>query len=183
MSWPGQECFRDPTPISRDYVLASHAPADRLGLFVVDRYGNREMLYLDPAIGSMCRHAASAGVSAAGLSALDPQAAEEELGQFTLADVYQGLGPRCRGARSSTSAYARRSAPRWNNCPTASSARTTPLFQDFYATPVHLVTGPYGWPSYVAKASLGTVPVEPDGSANFYAPAGKVLYFEVLDEN
>ncbi len=56
-------------------------------------------------------------------------------------------------------------------------------FQDFYATPIHKVTGPYGWPSYVAKASLGLVPVEEDGSASFYAPAGKVLYFQVLDEN
>ena len=30
---------------------------------------------------------------------MDPQAAEEELGQFTVADVYQGWSPRCRGAR------------------------------------------------------------------------------------
>jgi hypothetical protein len=40
-----------------------------------------------------------------------------------------------------------------------------------------------GWPSYVAKASLGTVPVEEDGSVNFVAPAGKVLYFQLLDEH
>ncbi|MFV2069619.1 MAG: hypothetical protein ACC645_21855, partial [Pirellulales bacterium] len=53
---------------------------------------------------------------------------------------------------------------------------------DWYATPIHKVAGPFGWPSYVAKASLGIVPVEPDGSAHFYAPARKVLYFEVLDE-
>jgi hypothetical protein len=40
-----------------------------------------------------------------------------------------------------------------------------------------------GWPSYVAKASLGTVPIAEDGSANFVAPAGKVLYFQLLDEH
>jgi len=38
-----------------------------------------------------------------------------------------------------------------------------------------------GWPSYVAKASLGTVEIAEDGSANFLAPAGKVLYFQCLD--
>lgn len=38
-----------------------------------------------------------------------------------------------------------------------------------------------GWPSYVAKAALGTVPIADDGSANFLAPAGKVLYFQLLD--
>jgi hypothetical protein len=38
-----------------------------------------------------------------------------------------------------------------------------------------------GWPSYVAKASLGTVKIAEDGSVNFLAPAGKVLYFQLLD--
>jgi hypothetical protein len=93
-----------------------------------------------------------------------------------------------------------------------------PSFQDFYASPIHLVTGPpqsyttrtanslqahafrqgsatpgadgttiiterNGWPSYVAKAVLGIVRIAEDGSANFTAPAGKVLYFHLLDEN
>lgn len=52
---------------------------------------------------------------------------------------------------------------------------------DWYATPTHLVSGPFGWPTYVAKGDLGIVPVEEDGSASFLAPAGKVLYFQVLD--
>jgi len=56
-------------------------------------------------------------------------------------------------------------------------------FQDWYATPTHKVTGPHGWPSYVAKGDLGIAPVEKDGSASFYAPSGKVLYFQALDEN
>ena len=54
-------------------------------------------------------------------------------------------------------------------------------FQDYYASPTHLVQGPYGWPTFVAKASLGLVPVEADGSASFDAPSGKVLYFIALD--
>jgi hypothetical protein len=33
----------------------------------------------------------------------------------------------------------------------------------------------------VAKASLGLVPVQEDGSASFEVPAGKVFYFEILD--
>jgi hypothetical protein len=34
----------------------------------------------------------------------------------------------------------------------------------------------------LARMSLGTVPVEPDGSAYFEAPVGKELYFQLLDE-
>ena len=53
----------------------------------------------------------------------------------------------------------------------------------WYASPVDLVGGPFGWPSYIAKGVIGTVPVEADGSANFLAPAQRVLYFELLDAN
>ena len=34
-----------------------------------------------------------------------------------------------------------------------------------------------------ARAVLGTVPVEPDGSAHFLAPANKMMYFQALDEH
>lgn len=32
------------------------------------------------------------------------------------------------------------------------------------------------------KRIIGTVPIEPDGSVSFYAPAGKALHFQLLDE-
>jgi hypothetical protein len=48
------ETFRDPNPVSRDHFLVSHNPGrhSHWGLYVIDRYGNRELLYLDPAISS-----------------------------------------------------------------------------------------------------------------------------------
>ena len=39
------------------------------------------------------------------------------------------------------------------------------------------------WPAYEAKRSYGTAPVEEDGSANFLAPAGRQIYFQLLDED
>jgi hypothetical protein len=54
-------------------------------------------------------------------------------------------------------------------------------FMKWYASPVDIVSGPFGWPTYTAKRPLGLVPVEADGSASFVAPAGRVLYFEALD--
>jgi hypothetical protein len=56
-------------------------------------------------------------------------------------------------------------------------------FMEYYASPVDVLQGPFGWPSYVAKGVLGTVEIEEDGSVDFLAPAEKVLYFELLDEN
>jgi len=52
--WPTSECFRDPVPIATDYFLVSHAPRDRFALYAIDRYGNREILYIDMTVGSMC---------------------------------------------------------------------------------------------------------------------------------
>ena len=182
MSWLRYECFRDPIPVSRDYFLASHAPADTFGLYLVDRYGNRELLYLDPAIGSMrprpLRPVAPPPVLRE--QDLNPDA---EVGQFTVADVYTGLAPNVPRGKVKYLRVCQEVRAGLEKMPNGEFRKDHgPVFQDFYATPVHKVNGPHGWPSYVAKASLGLAPVEADGSANFYAPAGRVVYFQALDE-
>jgi len=83
MRWLRNECFRDPTPVSRDYFLVSHAPADRFGLYVIDRYGNRELLYLDPAVGSMTPSVFVPSAQPPALSPSVPLVASTEVGQFT----------------------------------------------------------------------------------------------------
>ena len=184
MNWPRQECWRDPVPVSRDYFLASHAPADRFGLYVADRWGNRELLYLDPAIGSMCptllRPQPKPPLIGNSVLAL----ADSQLGQFTVADVYQGLEPAVPRGKVKFLRVCQEMRANLERLPSGEYRRDHgPVFTDFYATPIHKVSGPLGWPSYVAKASLGLAPVEADGSASFYAPSGKVLYFQALDEN
>lgn len=181
MDWAQRECFRDPMPVARDYFLVSHAPQKHFGLYVIDRFGNRELLFLDPEISSMCPSLLQPQRTPPVLAAAQP-AEHAEMGHFLLADVYQGLEPRvqrgtvkylrvCQEVRSDLEQFA-----------DGSYRQDHPPFEDFYASPTHLVRGPHGWPSYVAKASLGLVPVEEDGSASFYVPAGKVLYFQLLDE-
>jgi len=182
MSWPRHECFRDPVPVSRDCFLVSHAPADRFGLYVIDRYGNRELLYLDPAIGSMrptpLRRRALPPVRPA---AADARLAKEGLGQFILLDVYQGLEPAVPRGRVKYIRICEEVPATLLRLPSGEYQWDHPSFQDWYATPTHKVRGPFGWPTYVAKASHGLVPVEADGSARFLAPAGRVLYFQALD--
>ena len=182
MSWARQECFRDPVPIARDYFLVSHAPADRFGLYVIDRYGNRELLYLDPEIGSMCptpfRPTARPPVIHS-----QESAADSELGQFTVADVYRGLEPAVRRGQVRYLRVCEEVRSELEQLPNGEFRKDHEPFTDYYATPIHKVNGPNGWPSYVAKASLGLARVAADGSANFTAPAGRVVYFQLLDEN
>ena len=185
MSWARKQCFRDPVPVSRDYVLCSHAPADRFGLYVIDRFGNREILYLDPAIGSMCPTPLSAVASPPTVPTVgtgaEPGNDHGNLGRFIVADVYRGLEPKVKRGTVKYIRVCQEVRADLSRLPNGEYRNDHQPFQDYYASPTHKVRGPHGWPSYVAKGSFGIVPVEEDGSAGFYAPAGKVLYFQVLD--
>jgi len=217
------DTFRDPYPISRDHFLVTHNPDNQhnWALYVIDRYGNREFLYVDPEISSKHPTPLRARPRPPVLpSSLDAKLAEQGLGQFVVQDVYRGLGSTVAYGRAK---YLRVSEEVPATLETLSDGQCRadhPPFTDFYATPVHLVRGPTpvfetrtpnaptaflrtnhnwpslvtevgqglyrvreggGWPSYVAKASHGTVPIAEDGSASFLVPAGKVLYFQLLD--
>ncbi len=225
MSRSYDNTFRSPYPISRDHFLTTHNPDNQhsWGLYVIDRYGNRELLYLDPEIS--CEHPTllcprpRPPVPA---SSLDEELAAQGLGQFVVQDVYQGLGSTVsRGEAKYLQICQEVSAP-LQPLSDGQFCADHPPFTDFYAGPIHLVHGPApsfltrtpnapaaplqtgynwaqqvsevepglyrvreggGWPSYVAKTLLGTVPIAEDGSVNFLAPAGDVLYFQVLDED
>ncbi len=215
------ETFRDPTPISRDHFLVSHSPGPRShwDLYVVDRYGNRELLYADPAISSKRPSPLAARPRPPVMPvARNPALARQGLGQFTVLDVYEGLGPAVARGQVKYLQVSQEVPSPLQQLADGEYRSSHPSFQDFYASPIHLVTGPRhsyltrstnalephafragaaaaagdglaivtengGWPSYVAKAVLGVVPVAADGSANFTAPAGQVLYFHLLDEH
>ncbi|QNN22847.1 hypothetical protein HED60_11405 [Planctomycetales bacterium ZRK34] len=182
MSWAKRETFREPVPVSRDYFLVSHAPDDRFGLYVIDRWGNREVLYLDPMIGSM---SAKPFVRRPTPQVVTSPPAHEESaeGTFFVADVYAGLEPAVSRGQVKYLRVVEEVPSTLQHMPDGSYRRDHESFLDWYATPVHKVSGPNGWPSYVAKADLGTTVVESDGSAHFRVPAGRVLYFQALDEN
>jgi Hydrazine synthase alpha subunit middle domain/F5/8 type C domain len=181
--WPMEECFRDPVPLARDYFLCSHAPQNRFGIFVIDRYGNRELLYADRDISSMCptpyRVQTPPPVLARSVEA-DP---DEEFGEFVIRDVHAGISPPVEHGAVKYIRVVEEVRAHLETMPDGKDRDDHPAFQDWYATPVHKVSGPYGWTTYVAKAPHGLVPVEKDGSAHFKAPAGKVLYFQALDKD
>jgi len=105
------------------------------------------------------------------------------LGHFFAADIYQGLEPAVKRGAAKYVRVCQELRADLLRLPSGEYRKDHEPFMDWYATPVHRVSGPFGWPTYVAKADLGIAPVEEDGSASFLAPAGKVLYFQVLDEN
>jgi len=180
--WPESECFRDPVPIARDYVLCSHAPRRQFGLYVIDRYGNRELLYQDLAIGSMCP-TPFRPVPRPPVLRQEGPVADSPWGHFVLADVYRGIEHVVPRGSIRYLRVVEEVRSNLEQLPNGEYRKDHEPFMRFYAAPVDVVAGPYGWPSYVAKAAWGLVEVEEDGSASFLAPAGKTLYFQALDEN
>jgi hypothetical protein len=139
------------------------------------------MLHLDPSIGSMSPTVFAKVDPPPVMAEMEPS--ESPQGQFVVADVYQGMGPDIQRGQVKYIRVCEEVRSNLIQLPNGEYQSDHEAYLDWYATPVHKVSGPLGWPSYVAKAVHGLVPVEADGSANFHAPAGKVLYFQALDKD
>ena len=163
------EYYAAPWPLSETYFLAAYSPkplvwepgandVDALGVYLIDAFGNRELVYRDPAIGSTNP---TPLVSRQAPPALRTQLADatEPTGEMLLLDVYAGLGD----------------VPR----DTIKSLRVVQIFPKTTPVANHPAIGLAGEEN--ARAILGTVPVEADGSARFLVPAKKPVLFQALD--
>ncbi|MBN2139005.1 MAG: hypothetical protein JW720_14450 [Sedimentisphaerales bacterium] len=171
--WP-KSYFHGHWPLSEDYFyvgfsfdplpgMGSGVKEDtRTGLYYFDRFGNLELLYSDEDISCMYPiPLAPRPVPPVIPSDLDPALGDE--GEFILADV-------------SKSHFA---------LPASRPIRKLRIFQVLPKTHNHTVNQPRIGHANAegARMLLGTVPVEPDGSAYFRLPARKPVYFQAVDEN
>ena len=173
--------FRDPVPISHDYVLVSHRPSTQFGIYVIDRWGNRELLSIDPAIGGMTPQPLGVRprppVIASTLTS-DPNMP----GRLAVSDVYEGMGPSVKRGSVKYLRVVQELRSELEKLPDGKLKERYDDFQNYYAGYSGPNTYPI-WPTYVAKGVLGIAPVEEDGSAYFEVPSGKTLYFQALDAN
>jgi len=168
--WPGH-CYRTPYPLSEKYFLAAYSfdalvgepspnPAAMFGLYLVDCFGNKELLYRDPNVSSLWPVPLAPRRRPPVLPAqCDPPG--ERTGTFVLQNVYASYPPLPAGSVTRLRIT--------QVLPKTTEGRDRPA--------VGLAGGSPG------KQVLGTVPVEADGSAHFAAPAGVPLLFQALDEH
>jgi hypothetical protein len=164
-----KEYYTAPWPLSEKLMLTAYSPTplvweprpnadNALGLYLLDADGNRELLYRDPLISATnptpLRSRPSPPALPSHLSAnADP------VGEMTLVDVYRGLGDVPRG--------------------TIKEIRVVQIFPKLSVRANNPPIGLAGEEN--ARAVLGTVPVEADGSARFEVPAQKLILFQALD--
>ena len=166
--WPAT-FYAHPYPLSDHYYLVAWSPhpirpqgglnnTNCTGLYLADAFGNLELLHRDPGISSAypipLRPRPRPHVLPAMASDRDPNDA-----RFLLLDAYRGLDGIPRGAvkRLRIVAVPAKTQPEMNT-PAIGATRDDP-----------------------GKCVLGTVPVEPDGSAHFRVPPGVIVFFQALD--
>jgi hypothetical protein len=163
--------YGTPWPLSEDdYLCVYDADAKNRGIYLIDRFGNRELLYRDPSISCLSpiplrpRRKPPVIPSGTVQAARNTKRAGGKIPQETIAiiNIYD-------------------SDFTW---PEGSKVTALRIIQALPKT-----TPPPNQPRIGvanqtnARAVLGTVPVEPDGSAYFEAPVGKAIYFQALDEH
>jgi hypothetical protein len=169
--WARHNAYATAWPLSEKYCLASYDPAGRShGIYLVDCFGNRELIWREPGEGLMCLDpiplrarpappvippqptAPRAKVAAAG---------DEDCGAVAVMNVYD-------------------SDFDWPADAKVTHLRIVQLLPKSTPSPNGPRIGAANQSN--ARAILGIVPVEADGSCHFLLPAGKAVYFQALDE-
>jgi len=162
--------YGTPWPLSEDdYLCVYDADAKNRGIYWIDRFGNRELLYRDPSISCLSpiplrpRRQPPVLPNQTVQTAYDIEKAGGKVPQETIAvvNVYD-------------SDFA------WPEGSKVAALRIIQLLPKTTPPPNEPRIGIANQTN--ARAVLGTVPVEPDGSAFFEAPIGKAIYFQALDE-
>lgn len=160
--------YGTPWPLSEDDYLCVYDPrATNRGLYWIDRFGNKELVYRDPAISCLSP------------IPLRPRPRPPILPEDTTqtARARKAAG----GDRPATIAVMNvyDSDFEWPKDTKIAALRIVQLLPKSTAPPNQPRIGVAEQTN--ARAVLGTVPVEADGSAYFEAPVGKPIYFQALD--
>ena len=172
-----RRCMRygTPWPLSETYYLCVYdADAKNRGIYLIDRFGNRELLYRDGSI-----------------SCLSPIPLRPRPKPPVIPEQTVQTAAATKAARASQSSTGRQPLATvavmniydadftWPKGMKIKSLRIIQLLPKSNPTINRPRIGAADAAN--ARAVLGTVPVEPDGSVHFEAPVAKPFYFQALD--
>ncbi|MHC4251450.1 MAG: HzsA-related protein, partial [Planctomycetota bacterium] len=168
----GSHVYGTAWPLSEHYYLAVYAPGGRgtLGVYVVDVFGNKELLYRNPSINCIhpipfrpyrkppvIPHATAIGKP----NGNGHKGPVPTTGTVMCMNVFNGLKP-------------------W---PEGTKLKKLRVIQLYPKATIKIDDPRISMvQESLARGVLGTVPIEDDGSVHFTLPAGKPVYFQVLDE-
>jgi len=181
----GRQVYATAWPLSEEFYLcvydaeaaAQRGPKNNFGIYLLDAWGNKELLYRDPAISCLSPvplrarpappvvpHVTAEGrplVAAAEAASAPPHDGPPGTAPVSVTNVYDSLLPLPQGT-------------------VVKALRIVQVLPK--STPIHNVPRIGYGSEKGARAVLGTVPVEADGSAHFSLPVGRPVFFQALDE-
>ena len=168
--WPKNGTFATPYPLSEDLFLAAFSPHPLkhqgalpqhtgYAIYLVDTFGGRELIYRDPGMSCFAPIPVVPRPKPQVLSSSVASKRSQKTGTFYVQDVYESTQPIPRG-----------------------SIKRLRINQ-IIGQPTISVPSRSAAHNEIVKRVVGTVPVNPDGSAAFRAPAGAPLQLQILDEN
>ncbi|MCX6901422.1 MAG: hypothetical protein NT105_22310 [Verrucomicrobia bacterium] len=166
---PKAEVYGTPWPLSEDFYLCVYDNGQRnYGLYLLDSFGNRELLYRDPAIACLDPIPLRARPRPPVIPVATAQAKADRgggpapaTGTVAVMNVYESRQPWPEGVR-------------------IKDLRVVNIFPKDSAVSDAPEVGAAA--QSLCRGVLGTVPVEADGSVHFKMPAGAPVYFQLLDE-
>ena len=160
--------YGTPWPLSeQDFLCVYDGEAKNRGIFWIDSDGNRELIYRDPEISCVSVRP----FQPRSVPPVIPEATTQTLAAHELA------GEKRPATIGIMNVY--ESEVPWPDNTRIEALRVIHLLPKTTPAPDNPRIGVARQSN--ARAVLGTVPVEKDGSAYFEAPVGKSLYFQALD--
>jgi len=167
--WPNP--FATPWPLNEQLFLAAHSPQrqarqgrtnsdNAYGIFLVDAFGGRELIYRDTKMSSFAPIPLRARrVPRIIPSQLDPST-KDRTAKIICQDVYE---TRVKGIERGSAVALR--------------------INMIHGQPANSKTNPSIANNEILKHVVGTVPIKEDGSVGFTAPAGEPLQLQLIDKN
>ncbi|MEI7728382.1 MAG: hypothetical protein WCO56_02375 [Verrucomicrobiota bacterium] len=165
---PAAEVYGTPWPLSENYYLCVYdAGQTNYGLYLLDAFGNRELLYRNPNIACLDPIPLRARPRPPVIPVATQQAKAEQndnpqptTGTVAIVNVYDHRAP-------------------W---PSGTQIKAVRVVNIFPKDNPYMDDPNIGFAQSLARGVLGTAPVEADGSVCFTLPAGTPVYFQLLDE-
>lgn len=163
-----------PWPLSEDFYLVTEGRGKYNRIFLLDRFGNRELIYAGFAIPNV-----------SGLRVVSPMPFRARPRPPILPTATHQGERRSRLAPQATISVMNvyESDFVWPEHTEIKSLRIIQHMPKPWSSPVTNKPRLGYAQSPTGRVILGTVPVEADGSAYFEAPVEKLIYFQALDEN
>ena len=181
----GELVYGTVCPLSEHYYLCAYRPGGKgqFGIYLLDAFGNRDLLCADEKYHCTSPIAVKARPAPPQVPVMSSPVRLAEGYQWRRLGDEHPIDPTCRGVTDRAVVGLINVYDSRYPFPEGTKIRALRIVQLLPKTAANHHESQIGYGSETgARRVLGTVPVEDDGSARFYVPPARPVYFQALDD-